>query len=77
MFLLHDVHMAKSIMQKLAMAEQQNLTPDVLTKGMTNSEAYWRHEQDVLADVVRIMDKYCRSGVDPDVQAYCGGDLQN
>ena len=45
MFLLHDVKMANQIMLKVSLAEKQNVTPDVLTQGMTNSEAYWRHEQ--------------------------------
>ena len=45
MFLLHDVKMAKQIMLKVSLAEKQNVTPDVLTQRMTNSEAYCRHEQ--------------------------------
>ena len=77
MFLLHDIHMAKQIMTKLTMAEQKNITPDVMSSGMTNSVSYWTHEQDVLADVVRIMEELCRSLLDPDLQAYCAGDMQS
>ena len=69
--------MAKQIMTKLTMAEHKNITPDVMSSGMTNSESYWRHEQDVLADVVRIMEELCRSLLDPDLQAYCAGDMQS
>jgi len=74
MFLMHDVHMAKQIMTKLTMAETKNITPDVMAAGMTHSESYWRHEQDVTADIVRQMDAYCRS--DADLLDYCAGDLQ-
>ena len=63
-------------MTKLSMAEQKNITPDVMSSGMTNSESYWRHEQDVLADVVRAMDTYCRSGQDADLAEYCTGNMQ-
>ena len=76
MFFLRDIHMSKQIMTKLTMAEQKNITPDVMSSGMTNSESYWRHEQDVLADVVRAMDTYCRSGQDADLAEYCTGNMQ-
>ena len=74
MFLLHDVHFAKQIMTKLTMAETKNITPDVMAAGMTHSESYWRHEQEVTADMVRQMDAYCRT--DADLLDYCAGDLQ-
>jgi len=43
---------------------------------MTHSESYWRHEQDVTADIVRQMDEKCKSGEDPDLKEYCEGGMR-
>ena len=36
-------------------AERQNISAEVVSDHYVGSEAYWRHEQDISQDVVRIM----------------------
>ena len=40
-------------MATLTIAEQRQLTGDVIGDNVSTSESYWRHEQDILCDVVR------------------------
>ena len=40
-------------MSTLHYAEQKKVTGDVIADNQSNSESYWRHEQDILCDVVR------------------------
>ncbi len=44
MSLLDDIDLAKQIMMKLSTAEQTNITPDVMSSGMANSESHWKNE---------------------------------
>ncbi|CAK0882662.1 unnamed protein product, partial [Prorocentrum cordatum] len=52
-FLLYDMATAQRISASLAIAERQGITPDVVADNSSTSESYWRHEQDILCDVVR------------------------
>jgi hypothetical protein len=52
-FLLFDVTLARTTIAALHAAELHKISPDVATDNMTCSESYWRHEQDLLCDVVR------------------------
>ena len=52
-FLIYDMSTAQRTMAQLAMASQKGLTGDVIADNTSNSESYWRHEQDILCDVVR------------------------
>ena len=37
------------------MAEKQKISAEVVSDHYVGSESYWRHEQDISQDVVRIM----------------------
>ena len=50
-FLLHDVALARSTTAMLTLAEKRKLSTDVFSSNNQGSEAYWRGEQDVNADV--------------------------
>ena len=51
-FLLHDIAMARQISAALSVAERKNLGADIIEGNKHYSESYWRHEQDINADVV-------------------------
>ena len=70
-FLLYDIGTARQIMGTIALAEQRKLTPDVLMDNKSSSESYWRHEQDILCDVVRGMAERCEDQAkEPELYAY-------
>ena len=50
-------------MGKIALAEERKLTPDVMSDNKSSSESFWRHEQDILCDVVRGMAEKCEDRV--------------
>ncbi|CAK0897525.1 unnamed protein product, partial [Prorocentrum cordatum] len=52
-FLLYDMATAQKISASLAVAEHRGITPDVVADNSSTSESYWRHEQDLLCDVVQ------------------------
>ena len=58
-------------MGSLAVAEERKLTPDVLMDNKSTSESFWRHEQDILCDVVRRMAERCEDEAkEPELYAY-------
>ena len=42
------------------------MTPDITADSSVQSESYWRHEQDITADIVRQMDRISREAVPGD-----------
>ena len=56
-FLIYDVAKAKQVVSICNVADRQGVTAEVISDHYVGSEAYWRHEQDILSDVVRIMRK--------------------
>ena len=52
---VYDLAKAKQILSICNVAEKQELSAEVTNDHYVGSEAYWRHEQDILADMVRIM----------------------
>ena len=54
-FLMYDIAKARQVVALCNVAERQGVTADVVSLSSVGSESYWRHEQDILSDVVRIM----------------------
>ena len=77
-FLVHDIVMARNCSSMISMAERRGLPPEAMAAKHQQTEAFWRREQDVHADIVRQMRARCRDREGhPDLWAYCnlGGDL--
>ena len=55
LFYLHDVFFARMLLSTMTVAEQHGVTPDITADSSIQSESYWRHEQDITADIVRQM----------------------
>ena len=53
-FLLYDIHKAHQIVSVANVAEKKKLSAEAIADHYVGSESYWRHEQDILCDVVRI-----------------------
>ena len=66
MFYLHDVFFARMLLSKMTVAEKHGVTPDVTADSSIQSKSYWRHEQDITADIVRQMFRLCREPVQGD-----------
>ena len=58
-FCLHDRFYATSFLEKFSVADSHGVTADITSDSMTMSESYWRHEQDITADLVRQMHRLC------------------
>ena len=54
-FLLHGAAKAKQIVSICNVFERQQVSAEVTSDHYAGSEAYWSHEQGILADVVRIL----------------------
>ena len=52
-FYLHDCFYARSLLSKFTVADNLGVTADITSDSMVVSESYWRHEQDITADLVR------------------------
>ena len=66
LFYLHDVFFARMLLSKMTVAEQHGVTPDITADSSIQSESYWRHEQDITADIVRQMFRLCRESAPGD-----------
>ena len=66
MFYLDDVFFARMFLSKMTVAEQHGVTPDITADSSIQSESYWRHEQDITADIVRQMFRLCRESAPGD-----------
>ena len=62
-FYLHDVFFARMLLSKMTVADNHGVTPDITADSSIQSESYWRHEQDIIADIVRQMYLLCRASV--------------
>ena len=73
-FLLYEKMLAKRYYQAHVKAEREQLPAHVFTRSKQDTTAYWDHEQDALADLVRIMLCRCfdESGY-PDLFQHCRG----
>ena len=65
-FYLHDVFFARMLLSKMTVAEQHGVTPDITADSSIQSESYWRHEQNITADIVRQMFRLCRESAPGD-----------
>ena len=54
-FLLYDIGMARRLTLALSVAEKRGFSAEIVTDHYTDSESYWRHEQDFSCDMVRQM----------------------
>ena len=61
-FFLYDCILARGILSKFTVADSKGVTPDVTADNSVISDSYWRHEQDITADLIRQMDRLCRIG---------------
>ena len=66
LFYLHDVFFARMLLSKMTVADQHGVTPDSTADSVIQSESYWRHEQDITADIVRQMFLLCRQSAPGD-----------
>ena len=55
-FLIYDVAKARQVVSICNVAEREKMSAEIVSDHYVGSEAYWRHEQDILCDVVRIME---------------------
>ena len=55
MFLVMDIMSARRIMAIQKIAVERQLPPDLAAQNRSDSESYWRREQDYLCDIVRQM----------------------
>ena len=70
-FYLHDAFFARMLTTKMNVADRQGVTVDITADSSIQSESYWRHEQDITADIVRQMSLLCRRSVPGDeIHAY-------
>ena len=58
-FLIHDIAMARRLTAAIHVSEQKGFSAEVATDHYTDSEAYWRHEQNISCDMVRQMARWC------------------
>ena len=50
-------------------ADRQGVSAEVISDHYVGSESYWRHEQDILSDVVRIMrERHMDSAAHPELE---------
>ena len=58
-FLLYDIGMARRLTCALSVAGKHGFSREIVTDHYTDSESYWRHEQDISCDMVRQMSVLC------------------
>ena len=62
-FLIYDIAQARRTVSICQQAEKHKVSAEIISDHYVGSEAYWRHEQDILCDVVRIMRERHRDAV--------------
>ena len=60
---MYDMAMARALITTVQFAKKKNMTPDRACDSYTFSETYWRHEIDIIHDLIRIFERRSR---DPD-----------
>ena len=68
-FLLYDMHLTRTSMQAISIADSKGVSPDVIADNQHISASYWANEQDVLAGRVRSLSRLL-----DDLQALREGD---
>ena len=63
-FLMHDIAMARRLTAAIKVSEDRGFSAEIATDHYTDSEAYWRHEQNISCDMVRQMARW--SEVNPE-----------
>ena len=58
-FLLYDIAMANRLTTVIHVAEKRGFSAEVMSDHYTDSESYWRHEQEISCDMVRQMAAKC------------------
>ena len=79
-FLLYDIGMARRLTLALSVADKRGFSGEIATDHYTDSESYWRHEQDISCDMVRQMSILCdvvpAEGVDPTIYEFCHNETE-
>ena len=57
-FLINDIAMARRLTSAIKVSETRGFSAEVATDHYTDSEAYWRHEQNISCDMVRQMARW-------------------
>ena len=57
---MYDMAMVRSLITNVQFAEKKNLTPDRVCDSYTYSETYWRHEIDIIQDLIRQLERRAR-----------------
>ena len=52
--------MARALITTVQLAKKKNLTPDRVCDSYTYSETYWRHEIDIIQDLIRQFERRSR-----------------
>ena len=73
MFLMSDIMSARRIMAIQKIAVQRELPADLAAQNRSDSESYWRREQDHLCDIVRQMRQRQESLDYPRLYVYAHG----
>ena len=55
--LIYDIALARSLMQLVSIAESKDLSADGLANHLHNFDSYWRHQQSILEDKCRQLDR--------------------
>ena len=57
---MYDIAMARALITTVQFAKKKNLTPDRVCDSYTYSETYWRHEVDIIQDLIRQFERRSR-----------------
>ena len=55
--LIYDIALARSLMQLVSIAQSKDLSPDGLANHLHSFDSYWRHQQAILEDKCRQLDR--------------------
>ena len=61
---MYDIAMARALITTVQFAKKKNLTPDRVCDSYTFSEPYWRHEIDIIQDIIRIFERRSQDPAD-------------
>ena len=68
-FLMYDIAMARALITSVQFAKKKNLTPDRICDSYTFSETYWKHEIDIIQDLIRQFERRSRDPMDTKLYA--------
>ena len=55
--LIYDIALARNLMQLVSIAESKDLSPDGMANHLHNFDSYWRHQQAILEDKCRQLNR--------------------